>query len=53
MKKLVLHTGLYEDADQIIKAANAPVQDVRRPLSEEDWDEIIDDILDCDIVITA
>ncbi|SCA58164.1 hypothetical protein MTBPR1_90011 [Candidatus Terasakiella magnetica] len=53
MKKLVLHTGLFEDGDIIIKAANAPVIDLREPLDDAQWDEVIDQIMETDLVVTA
>lgn len=53
MNILTLHTGLFEDAEIIIKAAEAPVVDVRDKLSDAEWDNIVDQILDVDMIITA
>lgn len=53
MEKLTLKTGLFEDADLIIQAADAPVIDLSADLSDEGWDDVLDQILDCDLVITA
>lgn len=53
MEKLTLKTGLFEDADVIIQAADAPVIDLTADLSDDDWDDVLDRILDCDLVITA
>ncbi|WP_167730204.1 hypothetical protein [Terasakiella sp. SH-1] len=53
MEKLVLHTGLFDDADIIIKAADAPVKDLTQELSSDEWDEIVDEILEADLVVTA
>lgn len=53
MEKLTLKTGLFEDADVIIQAADAPVIDLTTNLSDDDWDDVLDQILDCDLVITA
>lgn len=53
MNILTLHTGLFEDADIVIKAADAPVIDLRKDLSEESWDDVLDQILDADLIVTA
>ncbi|MDV7341650.1 hypothetical protein RYZ26_18765 [Terasakiella sp. A23] len=53
MSKLTLDTGLYTDAEIIIKAADAPVIDLKKELSDEEWDQVLDDILDADLIITA
>jgi|GEM_PF-2457672 len=53
MKILTLNTGLFEDADIIIEAANAPVIDLTKALSAEEWDKVIDEILNADLIVTA
>ena len=53
MEKLILNTGLFEDADIIIKVADAPVIDVQTELSEDQWDDVLDQILDADLIVTA
>ncbi|NVK19918.1 MAG: hypothetical protein HWE30_14560 [Methylocystaceae bacterium] len=53
MDKLTLKTGLFEDSEIIIKAADARVIDLEAPLKEEDWDQVLDDILSADLIITA
>lgn len=53
MKILTLNTGLFEDADIIIEAANAPVIDLSKPLSIEEWDKVVDQIMDADLIVTA
>ncbi len=53
MKKLTLDTGLFPDADIIIKAADAPVIDLKKDHDEQGWDQVLDDILDADLIITA
>ena len=53
MKILTLNTGLFEDADIIIEAANAPVIDLTETLSTAEWDKVIDQIMDADLIVTA
>lgn len=53
MEKLTLKTGLFEDAEIIIKAANAPVIDLEKNRNDEEWDKVLDQILDADLIITA
>jgi len=53
MNVLTLNTGLFEDADIVIEAANAPVIDLSPPLSTEEWDKIVDQIMDADLIVTA
>ncbi len=53
MEIVTLYTGLFEDGDIVKDAANAPVIDLRKCQSKEDWDEVIDRILDADLIVTA
>lgn len=53
MDKLTLKTGLFEDSEIVIKAADARVIDLETNLSEDQWDQVLDDILDADLIITA
>jgi hypothetical protein len=53
MKILTLKTGLFEDAEIVIKAANAPVIDLKTLQTDEDWDSLLDDILDAELIVTA
>ena len=53
MDILTLKTDLYEDADAVIKAVNAPVIDLTQELSDEDWDDVLDQILKAELIVTA
>jgi len=53
MQILTLQTGLFNDADTVIEAAAAPVIDLRNELNETDWDNVIDQIMDADLIVTA
>ena len=53
MEKLTLHTGLFNDADIIIEAADAPVLDLQKDLKDDQWDDVLAQILDADLIITA
>lgn len=55
MKKniLTLQTALFEDADILIEAANAPVLDLRIQHSPAEWDDILEKIMDADLIVTA
>ena len=53
MEKLTLKTGLYEDADLIIKAADARVIDLEAITDDDGWDQVLDDILEAELIITA
>jgi len=53
MQIVTLQTGLFDDADTVIKAAAAPVVDLRTELNEKEWDDVLEQIMDADLVVTA
>ncbi len=53
MNILTLHTGLFADAEIIIEAADAPILDLRASLNDDQWDAVLDQILDADMIVTA
>lgn len=53
MQIITLQTGLFDDADTVIEAAAAPTIDLRSELNEDEWDNVLDQILDADLIVTA
>ena len=53
MDILILKTGLFPDADFICEQVDAPFVDLQALTTETQWDNVLEEILDCDLVITA
>lgn len=50
---LTLQTGFFDDAYVVIQAADAPILDLRKDLNDDEWDNVLQKIMDADLIVSA